>query len=184
MNLYFISLLKIEVERKKNIACSYFILNRTKKGTSSKYLKTRFPFLKEGDQVKITNNKTRTPYFFFNNKLVIDVPKKFVSHPYFFLYVNQVQKIAPISKKDRTMISEQYKKKGFKVFGVNEYLVPLVKIGKMRYNILFYKINFEELIPFLIEKNMNGAWILCDPISHPETYDSRFKKRLDVHFWG
>jgi hypothetical protein len=173
MNLYFQSLLKSDIERRKNVANCYQVFDRSVKSTTSTYLKTRFPFLRNGDMVRISKKKTTSTSFFFG-KLTSNLPKKFVSHPYFYIYSWGQQKIAPISKVDREKIYEAYKKKK-QIY---------IKIGKVKYLIflsLFSVFIRPEPDPNSMDDYLKYANFLCSTyLSRNESCLKIMKKRIDL----
>jgi hypothetical protein len=129
MNLYFLSLLRKDIKRKKNIANKYFVGSEYKyqeERQTNFYLKTRFPFLEKGDEVGIFDF---IPIWDGNSLFSCFIPEN--SHPLFYVYSKNRNKVS-LSRLDIERLSSCLEEVE------NKLKASRFKIGKTKYDIYFY----------------------------------------------
>jgi hypothetical protein len=193
MNLYFLSLLKEDRERRKNITCQYYLGSGFKFGgwipkenidETNSYLTTRFPFLKKGDLIIDGQN---TVWDWDGNTIIhADVTPE-NDHPYFYDNLNW--------ERENSTFFVNFPKTTFeKRISQN---VPLLytsrfKIGKVRYELILFLDNrlfrsHQEqfsLLESMIKRNFKLFIFKTNPDFGyvTEDYMSRYKKRLFLRY--
>src|ERR1700733_14790519 len=169
MNTFFLSLIQPDIEkRKKNLACCYKITlkdnkcltnyfikfgnqkENLKKG--SKYVKTRFPFLKENDFVY--DDEDGNLGFWNGNELTRFDPVN--GHPFLFCYEDSHWAREP-SNVFLDLLSKSKFERGTFIF--NQTIVHLqvknFKIGKVRYELILFlegeELDFDEKVFLCLE---------------------------------
>jgi hypothetical protein len=126
MNTFFLSLLKEDMERRKNVTCTYHIETNTSR--QNKYLKSRFPFLEVGDIIVICGNDS---LLFWDGKIVVN-RNPIVNHPFFFFYYEYFG--WEMDQLSSDIVDRIPRSKSIRNF----------KIGKTRYEVISYH-NYEEI---------------------------------------
>jgi hypothetical protein len=193
MNLYFLSLLQPDRERRKNIACVYIINvalwkyfwklgNQGKhQEEASLYLITRFPFLQKGDLI---SGDVCSMAFWSLDQLTDFEPE--MIHPFFYFYYDSDWEQQVFSKDIINFISTNKPQKRKKLQGqrIDHILMRGFKMGKTKYELIIVSeedatTSLEEKIvvdhDFVIRTN----WDLGNEIND---YMSRYKKRLFLYY--
>jgi hypothetical protein len=186
MNLYFLSLLKVDRERRKNVACFYKLDldedNKIKKASS--YLLSRYPFLQNGDMILDGNNIR-----FWDGKKMKNHEKR-IRHPFFFSYSNPNFELRALFCDSERLSKCDYERKE-KIFGLNIFhlLIRNFKIGKTRYDLLVLSkeiVSFFDDEFFYLESRLRHPfsyrWFLTTLNDKKESdeYVGKYKKRLFI----
>ena len=131
MNLYFLSLLKVDLERRKN-RCSFFPLEPHISLDDVEYLKTRFK-IEEGDYVGVVMDEWED--YGFSNGSFQYVPTFYVDdHKFHPLYWNPQEQVCYSTYHLSYSILNRIWRSKMKKEG-EEYVFFKVRIGKNRYKI-------------------------------------------------
>jgi hypothetical protein len=171
MNLYFLSLLKPEKRREKNIANVYQV--GTVRLGPERNLESRFPFLEKGDIIK------------YEDSIYISGGGRgqFPSHPYFYSYYSGyiMYYLSEEYKSHLSLANLQIQTSTIGQSTNRMYFVSKFKLGKRKYNISMiprihepgsYLLNLERKI-----RNRNQCTII-----NPGIYEDMFKIKLFLEF--
>jgi hypothetical protein len=181
MNLYFLSLVKKDQERKKDLA-NLYVIYEPKSNLTNEYLLTRFPFLSKWDAL-IVNNEIR---FWNGNKII---PKEEYKpegsiNPYFHNEWTNMIGLKLISDKDLIRISKAKLERIMLRYESESLVLSRFKIGKRKYTLFFFLYIQDDLL--LLEKkirSMSGFYVKTDMWKHLEDDLLRIhKKGLYVYF--
>jgi hypothetical protein len=210
MNLYFLSLLEVDIKRRKNLACVYYIKQRDKclEGYTPKLyydltqyydddlgrrlgfrLKERFPFLEVGDLIWKDGNLLRK----WNGSQVVlpDFPLPFL-HPFFFSQVDEgdwEHNDLPPSAIDQLSKSRLERRMNFMGENMGHFLVRSLKVGKMRYECILVTFRLNQVqvecdFHYLESKIKSKSFVMhrtCFEMKIDD-YKDRYKKRLFIFY--
>jgi hypothetical protein len=212
MNLYFLSLLKKDEERRKNLTCVYYIKQSDKclEGYTPKLyydltqycdyelgrrlgyrLKQRFPFLQVGDLIEKEENLLKK--WNGSQVVLVDFPLPHL-HPFFFSLVDEgdwEHNDLPRSVIHQLSISRLERRMKFMDENMGHFLVQNLKVGKTRYEciIMPYGLFYDEDMVdsdfyYLENKVKSKSIVMYRTTLRMKIYDykSRYKKRLFIFY--
>jgi hypothetical protein len=182
MNLYFLSLLKKDFKRKKNIFNLYSLETNQYNFVSISMLKNRFPFLEKGDVVVLG----RYSFFWTGTELDSNICLE-VHHPWFYERIGARETL--LSKENRLKLASKLQQKVVKFRkGYEEIsLYARLKIGKTKYDVYsFFSSRYTNNLP-LTQEDMKKKECVVEPcLCLSEKEDNfvaqKFKKTLFMFF--
>jgi hypothetical protein len=172
MNLYFISLLRKEVERKKNRE-NYYVTRQ--ENMSVEYIRKRYPYISLGDTLSFSKFIHEQPYLFYHGDRLEDWSPTGL-HPFFYTRENNsIQDgYSHLSSLTLNRISNS-------IFERKEdhFLISNFKIGKTKYEVAIC--DYEQNIDTLEQKvrDMDSFYFVTkDILKEWDAYKLKYKKRL------
>ena len=184
MNIFFLSLLEPNLNRRKNVANVYWVENY-----DDFDLKTRFPFLEVGDLIRKKNH----PIFMWNGNRICGCHILFIFqfHPFFLGYEvdqdNNWEVILPFKVKNVIKFSLLERRNELGTQKYNHIFIPKIKIRKVKYDLIITlgcigRMNkglFDTLDELIRETDQFSCFTKWDQEENlVEDYMARTKKRL------
>jgi hypothetical protein len=188
MNTFFLSLLQVDLERRKNVTCYYQL--QENESMESEYLKSRFPFLKKGDLIEVDKYiSTWNGNFVSENEPF----KEMKAHPFFLCYEDPDCQLEHLSLEIVDRISSSKTQRGKKLCDliIAHLLIRNFKIGKTRYDLICTldggELDLSNKQFHSLEKSIRNDSsfvfkVTWDYRKQIDDYKSRYKKRLFLVF--